>query len=46
MELIELEAENYHDTIKALKPPVMAFGVCIDDNPDVILIYDDLQEAA
>ena len=46
MELIELEAENYHDTIKALKLPVMAFGVCIDDNHDVILIYDDLQEAA
>jgi hypothetical protein len=48
MEWMILEAENYHDIARTLNPPVMAYGVCVDDNPDVILIYevdDDLHNS-
>lgn len=46
MELIWIEAETYHDNVRELPVPVKAFGVCFEDNPDVILVYEDLDEAA
>ena len=39
MELLELPAEEFHDQAKALEPPVMAFLVFQDENPDVICFY-------
>lgn len=41
IELVLIEAENYHDTAKQLPVPVAAFMVCQEDNPDIVLIYDE-----
>ena len=46
MELICIPAENYADAAKLLPVPVIAFGVCTEDNPDVLLVYEELEEAA
>lgn len=43
MELICIPAENYTDTAKLLPVPVIAFGLCTDDNPDVLVMYEDLE---
>ena len=45
MELLQIEAEQYHDQAKALEPPVMAYLVHEDDNPDVYCFYP-LEKAA
>lgn len=39
-------AETFHDDVKALPVPLIAYGLCHDDNPDVLLVYENLEEAA
>lgn len=46
MDIILIEAEAFHDTAKLLPVPLCAYGLCTDDNPDVLLVYEELEEAA
>ena len=44
--ILQLEAETYQDRAKDMPVPIVAYLVCLDDNPDVLLVYEDLEKAA
>lgn len=41
-----LEADSFHNRVKELPAPVNAIGICNEDGPDVVLVYEDLEAAA
>ena len=48
MQLIPVLIEVYHDKAPATPVPVVAFGMCHDDERIVVMVYEDqsIKEAA
>lgn len=44
--ILTVEAEDFADQAKRLPVPLNAYLVHHEDNPDVLLVYEDLEEAA
>ena len=46
IELVLLNAENFHDQAKTMPVPVIAFSFCFEEGIDILAIYEDEREAA
>ena len=46
MELIPILLELYHDKASALPAPIAAYGMSLDDERVVVMVYEDERKAA